>query len=121
MNRKLSTAPEFYFGYCQISALATADPRHDFDSGRVEQRRRYDHRLENGYRAIWFHAVEPHGLGWADPGLSIDDDYCRFTDTWLALSKCEEMECGWSTTLDQHRSSEQWPSAPRQPAVRFPG
>ena len=36
--------------------------------------------------------AEPHGLGWADPALSVDDDYCGTTGTWLGSSECEEME-----------------------------
>ena len=86
-----------YFEYCQISAVAAADPWRDFDAGCVGERCRYDRRLEDWNWPIWFHEAEPHGLGWADPGLSVDDDYCGITDTWLGSSECQEMECGWST------------------------
>jgi hypothetical protein len=76
--------------------MATADPWHDFDGGCVGERCCYDHRLEDWNWSIWFHAPEPHGLGWTDPGLSVDDDYCGITGNWLRSNECEEMECGWS-------------------------
>src|SRR5258708_36679546 len=77
--------------------MATADSRHDLDAGCVGQRCRYDHRLDDWYWTIWFHAGQPHGLGWADPGLSVDDNYRSTTGTWLKSNGSEEMECGWST------------------------
>ena len=86
-----------YFECCHVSAVAAADPRHHFGSGCIEQRRRDDHRLDDGYWTIWFHAAEPHGLGRADPSLSIDDDNCRITGAWLGSRKFEKMACGWST------------------------
>jgi hypothetical protein len=101
LNAKPETQPlddsPTSFGYCHVSAVATADPWHGFDAGCVGKRCRYDHRLDDWNWPIWFHAAEPHGLGWADPGLSVDDDYCGITGTWLGSSECEEMECGWST------------------------
>jgi hypothetical protein len=33
-------------------------------------------------------------MGWADPGLPVDDDYCGVAVDWIAPSECEEMECG---------------------------
>lgn len=77
--------------------MATADPWDNFGSGCVGERCRYDPRPDDGNWSIWFHAREPHGLGWADPGLSIDDDYCGITDAWLGSGEPAEMECSWST------------------------
>jgi hypothetical protein len=76
--------------------VATADPWHNFDVGCVGERHRYDYRLDNWDWPIWFHAAEPYGLGWADPGLSVDDDNCGITSAWLGSSESEEMECGGS-------------------------
>jgi hypothetical protein len=75
----------------------TADPRHDFDTRCGEQRRRYDSRTDDWHWTIWFHAEEPHGLGWFDPGVYVDDNYRGITGPWLGSSEFEEMECGWST------------------------
>ena len=86
-----------YFEYCHVSAVATANPWHDFDAGCVGKCCRYNRRLDDWNWPIWFHAAKSYGLGWADPGLSVDDDYCGIIGTWLGSSECEEMECGWST------------------------
>jgi hypothetical protein len=77
--------------------VATADPWHNFGSGCVGERCRYDPRPDDWDWSIWFHAREPHGLGWVDPGLSIDDDYCGIADAWLGSGEPAEMECSWST------------------------
>jgi hypothetical protein len=82
------------FEHSHVSAPAAADPWRNSDAGRVGERRRHDHRLEDWNRPLWFHAAEPHGLGWADPGLPVDDDYCGIAVDWLAPGECEEMECG---------------------------
>ena len=78
--------------------MAAADPRHDFSAGCFEQRCCYDLRTNDRHWIIWFHADEPHGLGWFDPGLSVDDDYRRIAGTWLGSREFEEMECSWSTS-----------------------
>src|ERR1700694_4643940 len=84
-----------YFEYCHVSAVATADPRHGFDVGCVGERCRYDYRPDHWNWPVWFPAADSHGLGWADPGLSVDDDYCGITGTRLASSEYEKMACGW--------------------------
>jgi hypothetical protein len=86
-----------YFERFDVSAVATADPWYDLDARCSGERSRDDHRLDDWCRPIWFHAAEPPGLGWPDPGLSVDDDHCGIAGTWLGSSTCEEMECGWST------------------------
>jgi hypothetical protein len=80
-----------------VSAAVAPDPRHDFDTRCGEQRFRYNLRTDVWHWTIWFHAKEPHGLGWFDPGLSVDDNYRCIAGTWLESSEFEEMECGWST------------------------
>jgi hypothetical protein len=86
-----------HFQRSDASAVATADPWYDLDAGCAGERSRHDHRLDDWSRPIWVHAAEPHGLGWPDPGLSVDDYHCGITNTWLGSSEGEEMECGWST------------------------
>ena len=76
-----------YFEYCHVPAVAPADSWHDFDAGCVGECCRYNHRLEDWNWPIWFHAAELHGVGWADPSLSVDDDYCGVTGTWLGSSE----------------------------------
>src|SRR6266850_3586604 len=99
IERRSSGLDEFptCFEYCHVSAVATADPWHHLDAGCVGGRCRDDHRLDDWNWPIWFHAAEPHGLGWADPGLPVDDDYCGIAGTRLGSSESEKMECGWST------------------------
>src|ERR1700732_847630 len=86
-----------YFEHCYFSAAAAADPRNDTDGGGVGEPCSHDHRPDDRNWPIWFHAGKPDGLGWADPGLSADDDYCRIARSRLASGECEEMECRWST------------------------
>src|SRR5258708_4176980 len=73
--------------YCPLSAVAAANPRHDFDAGGAGQCCRHNRRLEHWSRPGWLHASEPHGLGWADPAITPDYDPCRVAGPSLAMRK----------------------------------
>ena len=47
----------------------------NLDVAGVGERGRHDLWPDDRSRAVWFHATRSHGLDWAGPGVSVDDDH----------------------------------------------